>query len=371
MRVPRQGAIDCDVHIAPPATTALLPFLDEYWREQLLNRGLDRTDFTLTSYPPRLPLSGRPDWRPAEGQPGSSLEMLRREALDGFGSRFAIATVLHGAQALHTEDMAAALCRAVNDWVAAEWLDREPRLRGSIVVPAQNIELAVEEIERKAADPRFVQVQLLAMMDQPLGRRMYWPIYRAAEKHGLAVCIHAGSLYRHAPTATGWTSFHLEDYVGQAQAFDAQLASLVCEGVFTKFPTLKVVLAESGFTWLPTFLWRMNKIWRGLRAEVPWVQRQPSEIIAENVRVTLQPVDAPADPSVLARTIEHIGSDRMLLFASDFPHWHFDGDEVLPDGLPEALLQRILVDNPLDAYRRLPRPAAAEAATLQTEESAR
>jgi predicted TIM-barrel fold metal-dependent hydrolase len=43
----------------------------------------------------------------------------------------------------------------------------------------------------------------------------------------------------------------------------------------------------------------------------------------------------------------------MLLFATDYPHWHYDGDEVLPPGLPTALMRKILVDNPLATYPRL------------------
>ena len=38
-------------------------------------------------------------------------------------------------------------------------------------------------IERKAADKRFVSVQLLCMNEMLLGRRYYWPIYEAAVKH--------------------------------------------------------------------------------------------------------------------------------------------------------------------------------------------
>ena len=38
---------------------------------------------------------------------------------------------------------------------------------------------------------------------------------------------------------------------------------------------------------------------------------------------------------MLARTLEHIGSDDMLLFSTDYPHWHFDGEDVLPDGLSD------------------------------------
>ena len=57
---------------------------------------------------------------------------------------------------------------------------------------------------------------------------------------------------------------------------------------------------------------------------------------------------------MLVRTLEHIGSDDMLLFSTDFPHWQFDGDEVLPDGL-SGRLRKILIDNPLDTYPRFAR----------------
>jgi hypothetical protein len=331
----------------------LLPYLDDYWREQVFMRQLDRLDFSLTSYPPNAPLSGRPDWRPHEGPPGSDLELLRTKALDAFGSRYAIVNCLYGAQMLFSEDMAAAFCRAVNDWIAKEWLDAEPRLRASIMVPAQNPELAAEEIERRADDHRFVQVLLLAGLDMPAGRRFYWPIYRAAEKHAMPVGIHAGSMYRHAPNASGWSSFYLEDYVSNSQAFAAQLASLVCEGVFAKFPALKIVLIESGYTWLPSFAWKFNKTWRGVRAEVPWVTKPPFDVIRDHVRFTIQPTDAPPDPGQLAELIDQIGSDRVLLFATDFPHWHFAGEDVLPEGLGADLVRKILVDNPLDTYARL------------------
>jgi predicted TIM-barrel fold metal-dependent hydrolase len=375
MRVPPSGTpgfgpIDCDVHPAMPDVRQLLPYFDEYWREQITNRGLERNDFSLTSYPAAAPLFGRPDWRPAQGLPGRNAATLCAEALDPFGSSHAILNVLHGCQALYTEDMALAFCRAINDWVAREWLDRDPRLRAAIVIPIQNPDLAAEEIERVAADRRFVQVLVLVMGDMPLGRRGYWPIYRAAERLGLPVGIHAGSTYRHAPTPMGFPSFHLEDYVGQAQAFDSQLLSLIAEGVFAKFPALKIVMIESGFTWLPTFLWRTNKIWRGLRAEVPWVKRPPAEIVRESVRFTLQPVDAPPDAAMLTRTMEQIGSDDVLLFSTDYPHWHFDGEDVLPEGLPAATLRKLLVENPLATYPRL-HPSTEAGATLPaTQESA-
>jgi predicted TIM-barrel fold metal-dependent hydrolase len=372
MQVPLHGAIDCDLHPAMPPASALLPYLPEYWRDQLTNRHIDKYSFNLTSYPPNSPLSARPDWRGPTGAPGGDLAMLRREALDRFGTRYAICNPLHGSIALFNADMATALCSAVNDWVAKELLDREPRLRASILVTTHDPQSAVAEIERVAADRRFVQVLLPAMGDLMLGRRLYWPIYAAAEKLALPIGIHAGSTYHRAPTPAGWPSYKVEDYVAQSSAFENQLVSFIAEGVFQKYPALKLVLIESGFTWLPPLMWRTGKLWRGVRPEVPWLDRPPADIIRDHVRLTLQPVDAPAkQPELLRRTLGHLGSDHMLLFSTDFPHWQFEGDEVLPDGLPDDILRRLLIDNALDTYPRLREGTGLGDNTAKHEETVR
>jgi predicted TIM-barrel fold metal-dependent hydrolase len=139
------------------------------------------------------------------------------------------------------------------------------------------------------------------------------------------------------------------------------LLSLLTEGVFQKFPKLKVVLVESGFTWLPGFLWRADKTWRGVRREVPWMTESPSVLVRRHVRFTLQPANAPPDGAMWDQVLEHIGSDELLLFSTDYPHWHYDGHNALPKGFPERLLPKLLVDNPLAIYSRL-RTVQAEAA---------
>ena len=237
--------IDCDIHPGLEGTrTTLLPYLDDHWKEQVTSRAIDGLD--LTSYPPNMPLSCRPDWRPAKGKPGSSFEALKAQVLDGFGADYAICNVLYGAQAVFDPYMAAAFCRAINDWIAAEWLARDSRLRASIVVPMQAPDLAVDEIERLAGDKRFVAILVLAQGETLLGRRHFWPVYQAAERHKLPLAVHSGSQYRMAPSSIGWPSYRLEYYIAEAQAHQAQLLSLILEGVFGKFPGLKVVLMELG-----------------------------------------------------------------------------------------------------------------------------
>lgn len=353
MARPPSGLIDTDVHVSIPDARVLLPHLEPYWREHVQRRGLERESFDVTAYPVNAPINARPDWKPDKGAPASRLDLLQSHLLDPFGHRFAILNVIHGAQVLFSEDLSLAFCRAINNYVAAEWLDRDTRLRASIVVPPHSAELAAEEVERLAGDPRFVQILTLAMGELPLGRRQHWPLYRVAEKHGLPIGIHAGSSYRHPPSAGGWGSLYLEDYVSYAQGFSGALNSMVTEGVFVKFPALKVVLIESGVTWLPASLWRLDKTWRGVRAETPWLEEQPTHTIRRNVRLTLQPFDAPPTRDQLQKFLEQLGSEEMLMFSSDYPHWHYDGDDAIPDGMPDELIRKICIDNPLNTYPRL------------------
>jgi predicted TIM-barrel fold metal-dependent hydrolase len=356
---PFAKATDCDVHVGVPSTSDLLPFLDEYWRDQIVARHIHKAGgFHLQSYPPNSPLSFRPDWRGANGLGGGDYEFVRERLLEKFGCKRVILNVLHGAISLFNEDLSSALVSAVNDWVAKEWLDRDPRLRASILLPMHTPANAVREIERLAHDRRFVQVLVPVSGDLPLGKRVHWPIFEAAQRHGLPIGVHAGSLYRHAPTAAGFPSFQIEDYVNQSGAFENMLVSLIAEGVFVEYPKLKVVCVESGCTWLPTLLWHMDKTWRGARQEVPWLDRHPSEYVREHVRFTLQPLDAPKDSQKLARTLAHMEADDLLLFSTDYPHWHFDGEAALPDGLPDALVRKMMIDNPIATYPRLQEEAA-------------
>lgn len=344
-------SIDCDVHPTMPGLATLLPYMEPHWQETLVQRGMHELD--SISYPNNSPLTVRADWKPETGRAAATIEQVRSQLLEPFDISTAILNCLYGVQLPFSEDMGAVYARAVNDWIKAEWLDKDPRLRASILIPVQSTELAVEEIERCATDKRFVQVMMLVMGETPLGRRHHWPIYRAAAKHGLPIGIHAGSNYRHPPTPVGWPSTSAEDYINQSIAFQSQLASLISEGVFKEFPDLKIVFLESGISWLPSFTWRYKKYWRGLTMEIPWVDRPPNEIIADHIRFSLQPFDGPQGADDMAKLFDHLGSDDLILFSTDYPHWQFDGTKAIPENFPKDLVRKIMVDNPLSTYARL------------------
>ncbi len=347
-----KGAIDCDVHPRVPNIKALTRYMDPYWAETVHVRGIDA--FETVAYPANAPMTIREDYRTAPGgRADEDAGRMAKALLDPHGFSLAICNCLYAVQMIRDEHLAKAFCAAVNDWIRHEWLDRDPRLRGSMVVPIQNIEYAVDEVNRCAADKRFVQVLFIALGERPLGKSEFWPIYRAAEKHGLTIGIHAGSSYHHAVTGSGWPSYYMEDYAAQSLGFHAQVGSLIAEGVFVKFPKLKAVMIESGVTWLPAYMWRFSKFWRGVRLEVPWIDRPPMEILRDHIRFTIQPFDAPSDSDTIRRFLDQLPSEELLLFSSDFPHWQYDGDAMMPPGIEPALQRKILTENPRATYPRL------------------
>lgn len=340
--------IDCDVHIEVPKADVLFPYLAEHWIEHIQqSRFKGPTD---TAYPPKAPTTARPEARPPNGPAGSDLGLLRAQALDAPGVQLAIANCAYAIESLHHPDAAVALASAVNDWLIAEWLDKEPRLRASMVVPSQLPELAAQEIARVGSHPGFVQVYLPVRAQHPYGSRLFRPMWEALVGEGLVAGIHFGGSPGNPPTASGWPSYYFEEYANMAQVFASQVTSLITEGVFDRWPTARVTLIEGGFTWVPAHMWRFDKEWRNLHRIVPWVKHAPSAYIREHVRFTIQPLDAPVNRQQLLDVIEQLGSEDLLLYASDYPHLH-DADPLgfLSD-LPSGLARKIASENARDWY---------------------
>ncbi len=133
---------------------------------------------------------------------------------------------------------------------------------------------AAAEIRKRAGDKNFVQVLLLCRNVEPLGQRRYWPIYEAAagdRPAGRHPCLR---LRRQSAHPVGWPSFYIEEMVGHAQCQQTVLASLVLEGVFERYPRLKMVMIEAGFGWAPSLAWRLDKHFERLRSEVPHLKTQ-------------------------------------------------------------------------------------------------
>lgn len=343
----KPALIDSDIHNELDSEKDLYPFLSERWLEHLKTYGMHGPS---GGYYPRF-VDRRSDSYPPSGRAaGSDCGFTSQQLLDEWNVVYGILNPLTPAASQLIPEFSAAVASAVNDWQVVEWLDKEPRLRASIIVPFEYPDLAVAEIEKRASDPRFVQVQFSGRPGEPMGRRKYWPIYEACEAHGLAVMSHAFGSGGHPITGCGWPSFYIEDHVGPAQSMQANLISLIVEGVFDRFPGMRVISAENGFGWVPSLMWRLDATHDLLSSEVPHLTRRPSEYL-DHVWFCTQPVEEPHRPRDIAWVIEQVGPDR-LIFASDYAHWDWDApNTVLPASLPEEIKRKIFYENARELYR--------------------
>jgi uncharacterized protein len=350
----RLAIADCDIHPTVKSVEKdLYPFLEKRWQRHFETFGmLRRLGFQSgPAYPKGQPDASRRDaYPPTGGRPGSDLAFMREQHLDPNNVTLGILNPLQSGQGLQNSDFAAAYCHAVNEWQVAQWTSQEPRLKGSVIINYEDAESSVAEIHARAGDANFAQVLTLSRTAEPLGNRRYWPIYAAAERANLPVAIHAFGYGGDPISGGGWPSFYIEEMVGHAQASQSVLTSLVIEGVFERFPRLKVILVEAGFAWLPPLCWRLDKLWKRLREETPHLKRLPSEYIRKHVWLTTQPMEEPHPRDHLLDTVEWIGWDR-LLFATDYPHWDYDDPtHALPPSVGEDRRRQFFFENAARVY---------------------
>ena len=250
-------------------------------------------------------------------------------------------------------DLAAALASAINEWTVEKWLRPTTRFRGSILVAQQDADQAVDEIDRMAVESKFVQVVMCSASEAPFGRRQFHPIYEACVRHNLPIALHVGGEgagISSPSTPVGHPNTFVEWYSALPQAYMAHVMSMVSEGVFEKFPTLKVVLLEGGVAWMPHVTWRFTKNFKAVRAEAPWLTKLPSEYIADHFYLSTYPLEElPGD-----RAFEKVlGMERLgerVMFSSNYPYQEYGDPFEMVAGLPEETRRRVLVENAVKLY---------------------
>ena len=349
--------IDCDVHHARNDDAELIQYLSRGWREYVTDRGpAGNVPLAVQDGFPNPHGFMRADTYPkGGGEPGGDYETMRDQLLDATDLRRAVLTFGDDSHVAghHNPYFAAELARAMNDWSIDRWLSKDPRLLSSIMVGSQLPDVAAMEIRRHAANPRMVQVMLV---DNPFnygfGHPIFHPIYAAAEETLRPVAIHGGAGGWANPPSTGGGSVntYFETHVLWPQAIQTHVVSFIAHGVFEKYPNLKVVLIEGGSAWIPSLLWRFDTEYKGLRREVPWLKRLPSEYFAQHIWVTTQPLEMAPNKDSVVELLRSMSLEDRLVYSSDYPHWDADEIEYLATRLPSEWHRRMFFQNACRLY---------------------
>jgi predicted TIM-barrel fold metal-dependent hydrolase len=351
--------IDCCVNHTWSNQLELMDYMSSGWREFLgrpnrLPNGGGMISIAAGN-PYRRPRGDkRRDSRPANDQAeGSDYDHLVSQCLGKADIRQVVLGFDTGAlaPALLNPHAGAEICRAANDWTIDRWLTREDdRLTSLMLVQNQVPDIAAAEIRRVGVHPKIVGILMGGNgLARPFGHPAYHPIYGAAAELGLPIVVKAGaevvpdSLAQVA--ATGEPCTYAEFRILSAQPLMTHVSSMITQGVFEKFPGLRILVIGGGVLWIPALLWRFDTNYQSLRREVPWVKRLPSEYFQEHVRVGTVPLDKLSPPAFLQaiRLIDR--ADDILCFASGYPDWDSDDASNVALKLPPEWRQKIMHDN--------------------------
>ncbi len=224
-----------------------------------------------------------------------------------------------------SRDWAIDLARAYNDWLHQTYLKRSPRFQGIALIPIQEPEAAVEELRRAILELGMCGAMLPSTGFQShLGHKRYWPIYEEANKLGCCLGVHGGAhenlgmddLNPYAPVHALGHPF------GQQIAF----ASIVFNGIFDKFPNVRIGFMEGGVAWLLMCLERFDRsfethIQYDPRGEFLQLRRgeKVSDYIIRHINEDRIFVGCEGSEPDLAHAVKRVGN-KPFVYSSDFPH---------------------------------------------------
>ena len=224
-----------------------------------------------------------------------------------------------------------AVIHALNEWMYETWrFDYEGRIFSTPVITLPIVEKAIEELEwvvergAKVILVRPAPVPGPGGISRSMALKEYDPFWEKVVEHDILVGLHSSDSGYDRYT-NDWLGDSSEFLPFQPQPFRAfgmwrpiedTVASLVCHGALSRFPTLKVAVIENGASWVEPLLKKFTDLWK---KQPHAFEENPVEVIKRQIHVS------PFWEEDLGAMAELLGHDRVL-FGSDYPH---------PEGLAE------------------------------------
>ena len=261
---------------------------------------------------------------------------------------------------------AAARARAYNDWLYDYCQVCPQRLKGIGIVPLQDVDLAIQEMQRAVTELEMVGIQIGCTVreDTLLSDIRLDPFWAAAEHLHVAIAVHGPAL------PSFFRSYfdinrpdHMLEASHMAHTFAQMLAcsNIITGGVLERFPKLRIAFLEAGAGWVPYWMHRMDEYNEVAPERWAHISAKPSEYIKSGrVFFSCEPGD-----EFMPLFLEHVGEDAML-FASDYLHFDalFVGEPgrdgkpypgtvatlMARQDIPDSAKRKMVLDNSLNFY---------------------
>jgi predicted TIM-barrel fold metal-dependent hydrolase len=219
--------------------------------------------------------------------------------------------------AIHDPQLAAAVCRAYNRWLADYCKPYPDRLFGVAMLPLQDVNLAISEM-------RFAKKELGFrggfLRPNPYDGKMinhpdFESFWAAAEDLDFSIGFHEGA-------SSGMPTVGVDRFEGRgaqhiiSHTMEMMLACLavIWGGVCEKHPKIRVGFLESGGGWIAPWLDRMDRHFDDQSFNDSGLKTRPSDLFRRNCWISFEPVE-----SSLKVLADHVGPNK-IMWATDYPH---------------------------------------------------
>jgi predicted TIM-barrel fold metal-dependent hydrolase len=253
---------------------------------------------------------------------------------DGIDAAFLYPSLGLFSGAIHDPQLAAAVCRAYNRWLADYCSAYPDRLFGVAMLPMQEVDLAVAEMRFARKELGFKAAFIRPNPyheNKTINHSMYEAFWAAAEDLDMSVGFHEGA-------SAGMPQVGVDRFAARGaqhiitHTMEMMLACLavIWGGVCEKHPKVRIGFLESGGGWIAPWLDRMDRHFDDQGFNDSGLKTRPSELFQRNCWISFEPVEGSL--KVLA---DYIGPNK-IMWATDYPH----ADGFFP-GAPDMVRERI------------------------------
>jgi predicted TIM-barrel fold metal-dependent hydrolase len=255
------------------------------------------------------------------------------------------------------QDLAKGLYDAYHRYIAWYCDHDIERLKSLVMAPASDPQWAASQI-KALADERWVSGIMINLpegvaVDDP----SLDPIWDAMCDADLPLLYH--SFFYEPPYFPGyrdvWGNLAVARTAAHPWGAQRILAYLTLSGMFDKWPNFRVGFSETGAGWLPNWLSRLDFMSRYLASSVPDLKKSPIDYARDgNIFCGIQLYEG----GVMARAINEMLGDGVLMYQSDYPHGECEWPEsvnIVKAWEPEvgaASMEKLLAGN-AERYLRL------------------